>query len=221
MRCKMSTWNDGTMVLMHHGIKGQKWGVRRFQNPDGTYTPEGKARRNESLGTTIKNKWNGLSDKQKTMIKVGAAVAATALVAYGAYKVGAFKAVAKVGKAAANKIVNSNAAKKVSDFVAKKTSAGLEKIVTQTAARKARIPDEVLRETKDRLQLEADVRKLEREALNKGSGWVKETMTSIAKKTAVQVGTSAAVAAAITWLNGEEVDLSKMKLKKPTPKDKW
>ncbi len=30
--------------LMHFGIKGQKWGVRRFQNPDGTRTPEGAAR---------------------------------------------------------------------------------------------------------------------------------------------------------------------------------
>lgn len=30
--------------LSHHGIKGQKWGVRRYQNPDGTLTPEGKAR---------------------------------------------------------------------------------------------------------------------------------------------------------------------------------
>lgn len=29
---------------MHHGIKGQKWGVRRFQNEDGTLTAEGKAR---------------------------------------------------------------------------------------------------------------------------------------------------------------------------------
>lgn len=30
--------------LMHHGILGQKWGVRRFQNSDGTLTAEGKAR---------------------------------------------------------------------------------------------------------------------------------------------------------------------------------
>ncbi len=29
---------------MHHGIKGQKWGVRRFENEDGTLTPEGKKR---------------------------------------------------------------------------------------------------------------------------------------------------------------------------------
>lgn len=30
--------------LYHHGIKGQKWGERRYQNPDGTYTEEGKRR---------------------------------------------------------------------------------------------------------------------------------------------------------------------------------
>lgn len=30
--------------LYHHGIKDQKWGVRRFQNPDGTLTPEGVKR---------------------------------------------------------------------------------------------------------------------------------------------------------------------------------
>ena len=30
--------------LAHHGIKGQKWGIRRFQNEDGTLTPEGKKR---------------------------------------------------------------------------------------------------------------------------------------------------------------------------------
>jgi len=30
--------------LMHHGIKGQKWGVRRYQNADGSLTPAGKLR---------------------------------------------------------------------------------------------------------------------------------------------------------------------------------
>lgn len=30
--------------LQHHGIKGMKWGVRRFQNKDGGLTPAGKKR---------------------------------------------------------------------------------------------------------------------------------------------------------------------------------
>lgn len=30
--------------LAHHGIKGQKWGIRRFQNPDGTLTEAGRKR---------------------------------------------------------------------------------------------------------------------------------------------------------------------------------
>ncbi|PNH20937.1 hypothetical protein B6K86_02450 [Lachnospiraceae bacterium] len=28
--------------LYHHGIKGMKWGVRRYQNKDGSLTPAGK-----------------------------------------------------------------------------------------------------------------------------------------------------------------------------------
>lgn len=30
--------------LYHHGIQGQKWGRRRYQNPDGTLTPAGRKR---------------------------------------------------------------------------------------------------------------------------------------------------------------------------------
>ena len=30
--------------LAHHGIKGQKWGIRRYQNDDGSLTEEGKKR---------------------------------------------------------------------------------------------------------------------------------------------------------------------------------
>ena len=41
----MKPINKLTTELFHHGIKGQKWGVRRFQNPNGTLTAEGKKRK--------------------------------------------------------------------------------------------------------------------------------------------------------------------------------
>ena len=33
--------------LYHHGIKGQRWGIRRYQNKDGSLTPAGKKRVSE------------------------------------------------------------------------------------------------------------------------------------------------------------------------------
>ena len=40
--------------IQHHGIKGQKWGVRRYQNPDGSLTVAGKKRRKDSTADSIK-----------------------------------------------------------------------------------------------------------------------------------------------------------------------
>lgn len=63
-------------ALSHHGIKGQKWGIRRFQNPDGSLTEAGKIRYKgfkrkqnliqEQLGIGVSLKQLNIRDKNES-----------------------------------------------------------------------------------------------------------------------------------------------------------
>lgn len=55
--------------LIHYGIQGQKWGVRRFQNEDGTWTDDGLLRRKEQKHfVKEQNKINKKFDKVTSKI---------------------------------------------------------------------------------------------------------------------------------------------------------
>lgn len=106
--------------IEHFGLKGMKWGVRRYQNPDGTYNAAGRARygigdgksyhsissgskskstsQNSSSSNSFKKK--GLSTKQKVAIGAVAGVAAG---------VGAYMVYKKVKAVKLHKIERQNA----------------------------------------------------------------------------------------------------------------
>lgn len=44
--------------IYHHGIIGQKWGIRRYQNKDGSLTPAGKRR-----ATKLESEYQKLTKK--------------------------------------------------------------------------------------------------------------------------------------------------------------
>lgn len=80
----MESWRE---ELYHYGIEGQRWGIRRFQNKDGTLTEEGKKRYGENAADDMDRISNLMEDYSsiknenkawKENIAEGAAVAGLA-----------------------------------------------------------------------------------------------------------------------------------------------
>ena len=55
--------------LEHHGILGQKWGIRRYQNPDGSLTSAGKAKLAKEESKEAKKESKFQSRKEKALEK--------------------------------------------------------------------------------------------------------------------------------------------------------
>lgn len=54
--------------LYHYGTRGMKWGIRRYQNKDGSLTPAGKKRYNAEM-SKLKAEEKVLKNRQKTQAK--------------------------------------------------------------------------------------------------------------------------------------------------------
>lgn len=51
-----ATQTESDASLSHHGIKGMRWGVRRFQNKDGSLKNAGKKRYNVDIEDAVTKK---------------------------------------------------------------------------------------------------------------------------------------------------------------------
>lgn len=122
--------------LYHHGIKGQKWGVRRYQNPDGSYTAAGKARRSSGDGSSASSNSEIRKARAK---KIAAAAGAITLAAAAAYvasnpkaRTAVANAVKSMGKVTSEKTISL--ARKGKDYAqkaAKQAKEGLKEGVKE------------------------------------------------------------------------------------------
>ena len=106
--------------LHHHGVKGQKWGIRRYQNEDGTRTPAGEKQQRKLENKALKKELNKVNKTTSKMLFKPNSSSTNEL----------FKQKARVNKAAkyvkkynmsvedAMKKANSNSRKKAAAFTA-------------------------------------------------------------------------------------------------------
>lgn len=108
------TWEEND-YLIHYGIKGQKKGVRRFQNDDGTLTAEGRAR--------YKGMYNYGANDSKSLIRRDAEKNHSLGRTFAEWRVGRHKKnLAKVSAKYDKKIAEQKQAYKDLDAQAKKHS---------------------------------------------------------------------------------------------------
>ena len=55
--------------IRHHGILGQRWGVRRFQNEDGTLTPAGRRRLEKRDAKWARKNYDKIEKTAKQRVK--------------------------------------------------------------------------------------------------------------------------------------------------------
>lgn len=165
--------------LYHHGIKGQKWGIRRFQQENGTLTSAGRERYADAIAKSAANT-NGDSsgssqrkEKLKRIAKAAAITAGTAAVAYGTYKLAKSGALSNV----ANSINSSDRAEK------RATTASRIK----DAAFSFKMSDEELLSKINRLENEAKLTNLTYDSIMNPSDPKKRIILSAGKKTAETV----------------------------------
>lgn len=151
--------NTAEEDLTHAGIKGMKWGIRRYQNKDGSLTPAGKKRYNKEL-SKVRESEKILKNKQATKAKIEKLNARKKAVSEGEKEIEGFYSKDKTTKAKkTSKPADSNTEKKsIKDM-----------------------SDDDLRKAKTRLELERDYLKVYNELNPKKVSAGKEFIKKLGK----------------------------------------
>jgi hypothetical protein len=172
-----------TDELYHHGTKGMRWGFRRYQNPDGSYTEEGKRRRLEAAGKGIERSIKREIAKKK--FKDGVDRALTQNVKGGKDKPNISPA-EKITKDARNIVTEtSNIAQTIANL---KRMRNKEDVSTLT--------DDELRARINRLNLETQYNNLSAKRVQTGFDTASEILTAVGSVVGI-VGSTVAIAATV------------------------
>lgn len=189
---------DGNFVseseLYHHGVKGQKWGVRRYQNADGTLTAAGKKRNKQTSQDDVskmstdelRSKVRRLNNEQRYMDLTKSKSSALSKTADG------MERVSKAGNDA-NKIYKStkgekdpysklagqgvDAVSRTAKVTKKIDSTVRDKKDTKVARKKLEnMSDDDLAKTVERLDLERQYSNLKKSDINRGKVRVSDVL---------------------------------------------
>lgn len=166
--------------LYHHGIKGMKWGVRRYQNEDGTYTNAGKKRYNNDSSERASNFKKKMNKALEPKIKVGKDKAP-------------ISAAEKISKETGNIVDNTtkivNSASKI------KSAKNRNKSPVHSMS------DQELRATINRMQMEQTYESLSSQQVSRGMAYTTEVLGIIGSAVGI-AGSAIGIITAIKTLKG-------------------